>query len=120
MPTMTSKPGQLAATYFQAWKAHDWTTLRSIVADDATFKGPLGTAASADEFVSGLQGMAKIMTDVEVRKMLTDDTDAITWFDLHTRVATPTATVNWMHTENGRIVTVRVTFDPREILAAGR
>lgn len=30
----------LAATYFQAWTDKDFDTLRSVLADDATFRGP--------------------------------------------------------------------------------
>ena len=42
----------------------------------------------------------------------------LTWFQLHTKVAEPTPVASWIHTEDGRIARVRVTFDPREIVAA--
>jgi hypothetical protein len=41
----------------------------------------------------------------------------LTWYDLHTRVASPAPTANWSHVEDGKIARIRVTFDPREILA---
>jgi hypothetical protein len=51
--------------------------------------------------------------------MLSDGPDVLTWFDLHTTIAPPAPTTNWSRIENGKIVRIRVTFDPREILAAG-
>ena len=31
-----------AATYFEAWQARDFARLRSVLADDVDFAGPLG------------------------------------------------------------------------------
>ena len=113
---MTMTPDEVADTNFTAWTAHDWDTLRSILADDATFRGPLGTADSADECVAGLRGMAEILRDVEVVKRFVDGDDVLTWFQLHTTGAPPAPTANWMHVEDGRIRSIRVTFDPRPLL----
>jgi hypothetical protein len=62
--------------------------------------------------------MFAITTDIVIRKMVADDADVLTWFDLHTSVAPPAAVANWSRIENGRIARVRATFDPRPILAA--
>ncbi len=105
----------LAATYFRAWKAKDWTTLRSVLADDATFRGPLGGADDAETCMQGLKGMAQILTDVVIHKRFVDGPDVLTWFDLHTSVAPPAPTANWSHVENGKITTIRVTFDARPL-----
>lgn len=111
-----SDPATLARTYFSAWKGKDFDTLRSVLADDATFRGPLGTADSGDECLAGLKGMSAMLTDVDIKKMFVDGPDVLTWFELHTEHAAPAATANWMHVENGRIARIRVTFDPREIV----
>lgn len=84
--------GTLAETYFRVWKDHDWTTLRSLLADDATFRGPLGSADDADTCIRGLQGMAQILTDIVIHKRFVDGPDVLTWFDLHTSVAPPAPT----------------------------
>jgi len=102
----------LAEAYFSAWKAHDWTALRAVLADDATFRGPLGEADDGDACVAGLTGM----TDIEVRARVADDTDVITFFDLHTKVAPPSPTAKWVHVVDGRVASIRVTFDPRPLL----
>jgi len=107
----------LAETYFQAWKDQDFDVLRSVLADDATFRGPLGTADGGDECIAGLRGMSQMMTDIVVQKRFVDGPDVLTWYDLHTKQAPPCPTANWMHTDNGRIVTIRAVFDPRPLVS---
>lgn len=79
----------------------------------------MGSADSGEEMVEGLEGMSKMLTDIDVAKVWVDGTDVLTWFDLHTDNASPAPTANWMRIENGKIQRVRVTFDPREIVDAG-
>jgi SnoaL-like domain len=110
---------EIADTYFEAWQAGDFARLRSILADHATFDGPLGQASSADECIAGLQRMSQIMTSIEIRKTFVDGPDVLTWFDLHTAQAGPLPTVNWRHVENGKITWIRVTFDPRPLTSSG-
>ncbi len=117
MPPMTD-PRALAATYLTSWKNRDFDTLRSVLAQDATFRGPLGSADNADDCVAGLRRMSEILTDIVVRKTLADDTDVITWFELHTTVAPPCPVANWSHAEDGAITAIRVTFDPRPLRTA--
>lgn len=106
---------EVAATYFEAWKARDFARLRSTLADDVTFQGPLGQADNAEECIAGLQRMSQMMTDIVIRKTFVDGNDVLTWFDLHTNLADPMPTVNWRHVENGKIKWIRVTFDPRPL-----
>ena len=109
-------PRSLATGYFESWVAHDFDRLRTLLADDATFRGPLGTADSGDECVAGLEGMSKMMTGLDITRMVVDGPDVMTWYELLTNGAPPTPTVNWMHVEDGRIRRIRATFDPRAIL----
>lgn len=107
---------ELAEEYFTAWQARDEQALTQILAEDVTFRGPLGTATGRGECIAGLLGMLGIVTSIEVQARLADEHDVITWFDLHTSVAPPTPTANWSHVHDGRITRIRVTFDPRAIL----
>lgn len=116
---MTEHPGTLAATYFQAWKGKDFATLRSLLADNVTFRWPMGSADDADTYMQGMQAMAQIITDIVIHKTFVDGPDVLTWFDLHTTVAPPCPTANWSHVENGKIATVQVTFDARPFPAPG-
>jgi len=35
--------GAVAERYFTAWKANDWSTLRGLLADHVSFRGPLAS-----------------------------------------------------------------------------
>ena len=102
-------------TYFTAWLGKDWDTLRSILADDVTFDGPLANLTDADTCVQGLKGLREIITDIEIKKVFVSGEDVLTWFNLHTSVADPAPTANWSHVENGKITAINVTFDPRQL-----
>jgi limonene-1,2-epoxide hydrolase len=110
---MTENPKIIATTYFDAWKAKDFDTLRSVLADDVTFRGPLGTADGAEECLQGLRGMSQMITDIVIHKIFVDGSDVLTWYDLHTTEADPAPTANWSHLENGKITTIQATFDAR-------
>jgi hypothetical protein len=111
-------PAALADTYFRSWVARNEQGLRSVLAPDADFAGPLGTAQGVDACVAGLLGMARVLEDAVPLRRWVDGDDVLTWFELRTTVAPPTPVANWMHMSGGRITRIRVTFDPREIVAA--
>jgi hypothetical protein len=115
---MTASTADVAAAYFRAWQARDLPALRSILADEVTFAGPLAKLNGIDDVAAGLARLAGITSDIVIRKRFIDDEDALTWFDLHTTIAPPAPVANWSHVENGKITSIAVTFDPREILAA--
>jgi hypothetical protein len=112
---MTEEAGQVAATYFSAWKAGDFATFRSVLADNIIFDGPLGHVEGGDACAQALQRMSRIVTDIAVQKGFIDGPDVLTWLDLHTSVAPPCPTANWSHVENGKITRVRVAIDPRPL-----
>jgi hypothetical protein len=103
----------LAATYFDAWKARDFDRLRSVLADDVDFAGPLGRVRGIDDCLRGLQGLAQIITGIDVRKVFLAESDVLTWYDLATSVADPVPVANWMHVEDGKITRIRAAFDAR-------
>jgi hypothetical protein len=92
--------------------------LRSLLADDATFRGPLANIDGADGVLEGLRRMAEITIDIVVHKRFVDGPDVLSWFDLHTSIAPPAPTANWSHIENGKITAIQVTFDARELAPA--
>jgi hypothetical protein len=114
----TPDAGQVAATYFRSWLDKDFTTLRSTLADDVIFRGPLGTADDAEGCLGGLRGMAEIITDLVVEHRFVAGPDVLTWFELHTTLAPPVPTANWSHVEHGKITSIRVAFDARALAAA--
>jgi ketosteroid isomerase-like protein len=109
------KAAEAAGTYFDAWLAGDFARLRSVLADDVDFAGPLGQVKGADECLRGLEGLAKIMTGIDVRKVFTAGSDVLTWYDMATTVADPVPVANWMQVQDGKITRIRVAFDPRGV-----
>ena len=112
---MAGTAADVGAAYFDAWRAGDFARLRTILADDATFDGPLGHAGNADECIAGLERMSQFVTDIVIRKTFVDGPDVLTWYDMHTARTDPLPTVNWRHVENGKITAIRVIFDPRPL-----
>lgn len=115
---MAMTPAEAGETYFSAWERGDFGTLRSVLADDVTFAGPLGTAANADQCIEGLKRMSEIMTGLVVTKTFIDGPDVLTWFELHTARTGPIPVVNWRTVRDGKITSIRVTFDPRALTGA--
>jgi hypothetical protein len=105
-----------AATYFDAWQARDFARLRSVLADDVDFAGPLGQVRGGDDCLRGLQGLSEIMTGIKIQKVFTAGPDVLTWYDMATSVADPVPVANWMHVRDGVITKIRVAFDPRGIV----
>jgi len=108
---------ELAETYFTAWEAGDFDTLREVLAENVDFVGALGTASGIDEALAGLKGLGQVLEKIDVKVRVAEGGEVITWFDLCTSVAPPTPTANWMHVEDGKVTRIRVTFDPRALLA---
>lgn len=106
-----------AATYFEAWRGHDFARLRSVLADDVDFAGPLGEVKGGDDCLRGLEGLSRIMTGIDIQKVFVAGPDVLTWYDMATSVAEPVPVANWMHIEDGKITRIRVTFDPRGIVS---
>jgi hypothetical protein len=106
---------QAAATYFDAWLAGDFDRLRSVLADDVDFTGPLGHVTGGDDCLRGLQGLAQVMTGIDVQKVFTAGPDVLTWYDMATKVADPVPVANWMQVKDGKITRIRVAFDPRGV-----
>jgi limonene-1,2-epoxide hydrolase len=112
-------PRTVAETYLQSWQNKDFDTLRSLLHEGVTFRGPLGEADGVDACIAGLQGMAGSITEIRVLMMAVEGNDVLTWYDLYTEGAPPVPTVNWSHVEDGRIARIRATFDPRPLLGSG-
>lgn len=112
---MADDAARVASIYFDAWKQNDFATMRSLVDDDVTFVGPLAKLEGATDYIEGIKGMSQIKSDIVIHKVFVDGPDVLTWFDLHTTVASPVPVANWLHVEDGRITSLRVAFDAREL-----
>ena len=112
---MADDAAKVATTYFDAWKANDFDTMRSLVADDASFEGPLATLEGAEDYIKGIKGLSQVISEIAIQKIFVDGQDVLTWYEMHTTVASPVAVANWLHVEEGKIKSLRVAFDAREL-----
>jgi hypothetical protein len=99
-----------------SWTNGDFETARSLLSDDVTFIGPLGTASGADEYISGLRRLTDIVDSAVPRKVLVDGDDVCIIYDLVTKTAGSIPTVGWYHLRNGQIDSVRAFFDARPLV----
>ena len=112
---MADDPAKVASAYFDAWKVNDFDTMRSLVDDDIAFIGPLAQLEGAQDYMEGSKGMSRIKSDIVIRKTFVDGPDVLTWYELYTTVASPVPVANWLHIEDGKITSLRVAFDAREL-----
>jgi len=112
-----ASPERVASAYFEAWKANDVERVRPLLHEDVDFVGALGSTHGIRDTLAGLGGRFAMTTQVEVVHRWVDGPDVLTWFELRTATAGPLAVANWSHVEAGRITRIRVTFDPRPLLA---
>jgi len=115
---MSTDSASLATAYFEAWESGDAERLRSILGDDVSFLGPLAEVHGAGDYVDAIRGLFAGTERLVIHRHWADGDDALTWFDMHLPGAPPTPVASWIHVSDGRIDSVQVTFDPREILAA--
>jgi len=113
----TDSPANVAAAYFDAWKNNDIERVRPLLHAEVAFDGAPGSTRGVEDTIAGLGRMFAMTEQVEVLHRWVDGPDVLTWFELRTEAAGPLAIVNWSHVEAGRITRIRVTFDPRPLLA---
>jgi ketosteroid isomerase-like protein len=116
---MARDPRATMLNYYESWKANDLATFRTLLADDVSFKGPLGEVDGAEACAKSMEGLASATSGLEIRRMIADGNDVLTWFDLHTSGAPATPVASWARVKDGQVARMRVAFDPRGMLEAG-
>jgi ketosteroid isomerase-like protein len=109
---------EVVQRYHEAFGRGDVQEARSLLADDLYFKGPIDELQSADDYLASLGKLAQIVTGTDVQKVLGDDEDVVTIYDLHTKTPAGTSPVaEWARVRNGKIAEMRVYFDARPFAA---
>jgi ketosteroid isomerase-like protein len=109
----------IATKCLQAWSSGDFETARSLVRDDVTFVGPLGSAGGIDAYMGRLIDLAQQVTSAEPKKVLVDGDDVCIIYDLFTNSAGVVPTSDWYHVKDGMIDSVHAYFDARPLASAG-
>jgi transposase len=84
---MATDARSVVETYFNAWKNNDFAQMRSMLDDKLDFAGPIDRFDTADAYQQAIRGLSQMKTDIVVHKTFVDGSDAVTWYDLHTRVS---------------------------------
>jgi ketosteroid isomerase-like protein len=110
-------PAKVVERYFDAWTTKDFTTARSQLHDDLSYRGPLETLDSADALIDSIKGLAQICTGAERRGVVEQGDQVCVIYDLHT-VPVPTAPVaEWYTVRDGKIASLQAFFDARPFAA---
>src|SRR5215208_7533869 len=86
---MADDAANVATTYFDAWKANDFDTMHSLAAEDVRFEGPLATLEGAEDYIKGIQGLSRVISEIVIQKIFVEGQDVLTWYEMHTTVASP-------------------------------
>jgi limonene-1,2-epoxide hydrolase len=112
-----SNAREIVDRYFTALKEKDFAAMRTLVHDDVTFKGALGTTSGAEDYIKGLKQITATMTDVERRVIVVEGENVFQVYDLI--LAKPAVTLpiaQWLKVRDNRITAVQVFFDPRPLV----
>ncbi|MGV9519397.1 nuclear transport factor 2 family protein [Streptomyces griseus] len=113
---VTAEPRDVAVAYFNAWRSKRFDDLRLLLSDGTfSYSGPLAEIDNADECRDTLARLGGVMTDLVVERSFVSDADVVTFFTVHTSVASPNKVANWLHVEDGRITSIRAVYDAREM-----
>lgn len=110
---------ELAGDEMGAWTSGDFDRVRTLVSDDVTFRGAMGTTSGVDAYVEGLTGLAQIVAGVGIHRVFADGDDVSVIYDLQTRSGESLPCAAWYQFRDARIVSKQVFFDPRPILPPG-
>jgi ketosteroid isomerase-like protein len=115
---MTGQARNVVERYHDAWQRHDFETVRGLLHDDLSFRGPFDTFEKADDFVEAIRGLAPIVRDVELKKVFVDGDDVCLLFDMVTNTPAGTQPIaEWHRVRGDRLATIRAYFDARPFAA---
>jgi limonene-1,2-epoxide hydrolase len=110
----TNNAREVVDRYFTALTMKDFVTMRSLLDDDVTFVGPLGTTDNAEQYIDALTRVTTSMVDIRRHALFADGEDVCQIYDL--TLSAPDATLpvaQWLKVRDNRITAVRLYFDAR-------
>jgi|SRR5215831_17802729 len=114
-----SSSGDVAKRYYEAVGKRDFTTMRSLLADDLLFVGLFETYNGPDQYLNTFRGLLGITKRLDVKAVIGEGDQAAVFFELETAPPAPATTfvAEWMQIQNGRIKRVQSAFDGRPFAA---
>ena len=113
-----STAGEIIERYRAALDAQDFAAARTLMRDDMTFRGPLDTFHTADEYLESLKQLAAIIQRNDLKKVFVDGDDVCVLYDMVTSTPAGTAFIaEWYQVVGGQISALQVVFDARPFAA---
>ena len=113
MSTSTSKTKQVVLGLGKALNDENYNAARSYVSDGMMYVGPFGSRDGADAY---LHEMERVHLKFDILKIVAENTDVCVMYDITVSGITLFA-CGWFQVEAGTVTSMRVTFDPRALLA---
>jgi hypothetical protein len=117
MKTKTlSDAKEVVLSLVTALNEENFEAARESADDSMSFVGVLGSREGAEAYFSDMKQMR---LKYEIKKVFADDRDVCLFYDLKISGQTIFG-CGWYHVENGKIVSLKVIFDPRPLLEASK
>jgi ketosteroid isomerase-like protein len=104
--------GDVVRHYHEAWRAHDFDAVRSLLHDDLSFNGPFDTFDNADDFIAAIRELAPIVKDVRLVKLFEDGDDVCLLLEIETNTPAGTQPIaEWHQVRGEKIARLQAYFD---------
>ncbi|MBZ4188544.1 nuclear transport factor 2 family protein [Niabella beijingensis] len=109
---MKNQATALVLRFIEALNAENFPDARVCLREDFVFEGVLGKREGADLYI---KEMTQMKLKYQVQQAFAAGEDVCLWYEIDMGGKMVLAS-GWYHTENGKILSLKVVFDPRPLL----
>jgi len=113
MKISTNEPKEVVLGLGKALNDESFQIARRYVSDDMKYVGPFGSRDGAEAY---LQEIERLRLKFDIQKIFADDENVCVLYDITVSGITLFA-CGWFQVNAGRVSSLRVTFDPRPLVA---
>ena len=110
----TDEAKQVVLGLGKALNDENFEIAREFVSDDMKYEGPFGVRDGAEAY---LQEIQRLRLKFDIQKVFVDDRDVCALYNIAVSGIILFA-CGWFHVKAGKVSSLKVTFDPRPLLAA--
>jgi hypothetical protein len=100
--------------FMRCLEAGDFRTLRSLLKDDLSFKGPFDSFDEPGSYLISLQKLHPVIARIDVKKIFVDGDDVCVLYEMVTNTPVGTAFIaEWHRLEGDKIAAITAIFDAR-------
>lgn len=104
---------QIVLSFLKALNEENFDAARTLMNDNASFRGVLGSRDGADAYMAD---MRKMKFKYQVLKVFADAQAACVWYNINIE-GKVILTCGWYRLRHDKISRIRVLFDPRPLMA---